>query len=47
MSRVEATSADVADLVRCRPLPGASADEVAAWVERKVALIEAIEEATR
>lgn len=41
------TSADIADLLRSRPPFGAPADEVAPWVERKEAMVAAIEKATR
>lgn len=41
------TSADVTELLRCRPQAGAPAGDVAAWVARKVALLKAIEETAR
>ncbi len=45
--RMPPTSADVADLLRCRPQPGDPAELVAAWVARKRGLLAAIERATR
>lgn len=43
---VSPTSADVANLLRCRPQPGAPADEVERWVEWKHRLLRAIERTT-
>lgn len=45
-STVPPTSASIADLLRSRPRPGAPADEVAAWVTRKVSMLALIEAAT-
>lgn len=43
---VPPSSREIADLLRCRPGPGALAGEVESWVGRKVDLLAAIEAAT-